>query len=70
MNDFLISKNWYNSGACGCTPQKYTWKNNVYPNHKFKLCPSRQTWQLFEFDHLIAQGQSVSLETQYLNIFK
>lgn len=70
MNEYLTSKGWYNSGACGCTPKKYTWKNDSLPDFKFKICPSRNMWYLFESDHQIRQGQSQSLQTQYEQQFE
>jgi len=70
MNEFLVSRGWFNSGACGCTPKKYTWKNNSLPDYKIKTCPSRDMWYLIQYDHQIAQGQSVSLQRQYNDIFK
>jgi hypothetical protein len=66
----LASKGWYNSGGCGCTPKKYTWKNDSYPHHYFKVTPSRFTWELYEYDHVIARGQQSSIETQYETQFE
>jgi hypothetical protein len=67
MDEYLTSQGWYNSGACGCTPKKYTWKNESLPDAIIKVCPSRDMWYLYEYDHLILKGQSVSLESQYTN---
>jgi len=65
MDEFLTSKGFYNSGGCGCTPKKYKWRNDALPQYVFKVVPTRDMWYLLEHDHQIAQGQSVSLETQY-----
>lgn len=65
MGEYLNSLGWHNAGGCGCTPQKYKYKNGAYPDCYFKIIPSRQTWELYEYDHLKARGQSVSLQSQY-----
>ena len=70
MHEFLASMGWYNSGVCGCTPKKYKWKNDTYPDMVFKTCPARTTWQLLEYDRQIRTGQTQSLESQYKQQFE
>ena len=65
MDEFLVSMGWYKSGACGCSPQKYTWKNDSIADTKIKVCPARNNWELIEYDHVIMRGQSHSLQSQY-----
>ena len=65
MDEFLSSNGWFQTGACGCSPKRYSWKNDSIPNTVIKTIPTRQTWQLFEYDRLTMNGQNTSLETQY-----
>ena len=70
MYEFLAMMGWYNSGGCGCTPKKYTWKHNDFPDYKYKVTPSRGTWQLFEHDVRIRVGQHMSIESQFAQQFE